>query len=99
MTPTTRNFDCPSTGSRCKDPRCKRSFCALEQEGANREAEHSAGEESKFRKEAEKVGREWCELKGRTVPRGAQFERAVKHPKVIEEVKRRAAFIAGFLHG
>jgi hypothetical protein len=96
VTITLRNFDCPAIGSRCEDPRCKKSLCALEQEIENRAAEYQA-EASRFRTQAKKVLHDWCEAQGKPMPAGNTLERALKHPQVVNEAKRRAAFGAGLV--
>jgi hypothetical protein len=89
----TRNFKCPMTGSLCEEPGCKRTLCVLEREIASREGEHLALEASKFRKEAEKVAREWCKDKA-IRPTETQLRKLMRHPAVIKEARRRVEFAA-----
>src|SRR5690348_14637421 len=96
--PTSRNFECEATGKACTDPRCKKNFCILDLQERNPRPLSLRDQATVTRGEAEKVVRDWFAWRGKRRPTPAQLERAIRHPKVIAEAKRRAAVIAAWVH-
>ena len=95
-----RPFDCPFTGELCNSGGCTRDRCGLELAQAKarrKEAEDDAAREfNLLAREAEKVAREWLpglakRSKQKVTPfnRQATLNKLARHPKVIEEAKRR----------
>ncbi len=75
-----RNFECPTTGENCIDPRCKRDVCQLDIA-----AENSADAMAAQRTEAEirmivtAIVSSACRSEGRPLPDKEFIDRAVKN--------------------
>src|ERR1700730_13808435 len=91
-----RNFQCDATGLPCTEGQCRKGYCKLERDEAWRAVSQAGSEVYDLRKEAEKVARDWFDWAGRQ-PNEVQLQNAMRHPKVLEEAKRRTAVLSTWL--
>jgi hypothetical protein len=91
-----KSIECDFTGEPCYNPRCKVGLCLEERklgllrvEAAHRKTEPLDREVAKV---AKQVAKEFARRKG-IVATPEQIAKAMKHPRVLEEAKRRIDFI------
>jgi hypothetical protein len=86
----TKSLECDFSGEACYNPRCKVGLC-MEERKFNLSAAHEKTKplDRELAKVAKRVAMEIARLKGIKSPTPDQIARAIRHPRVLAEAKRR----------